>query len=97
MYYRISPDGQAVNNSSGQLRFKSIVSLPGNIKIKRVMIKRYIKKQVWKAYGVDIVEADAAYHWIVDAPIWQWRTRLWCVLHRTGVDLENLYKWVISK
>lgn len=61
------------------------------------MIKRYIKKKVWKSYGVGITEADAAYHWIVDAPIWQWRTRLWCVLHRAGVKAKELYEWIKSE
>ena len=60
------------------------------------VVKRIIKRRVWKSFGTCTTEADAAYRWVIDAPITQWSTRIWCVRHRGGEGYENLYEWIKS-
>ena len=59
------------------------------------MTKRTIKKKIW-ASTCSIDEAEAAFHWVTNAPFLQWRTRLWCVLHRGSKDYQTVYDWITS-
>ena len=55
-----------------------------------------IKKKIWKAFGTSTAEAEKAYKWVIDAPVKEWRTRLWCVLNRYGRSYQDVYEWLIE-
>ena len=56
----------------------------------------YIKKQAWRYSGTSVPHAERMYQWITDAPVRQWRMRLWCV--RNGQhDCGKLYDWLTGQ
>ena len=58
------------------------------------MIKRFIKKQIFKSNPTSVKFADDAFIWVINAPFRKWITRLWCVKHGGYVDYKELYDWV---
>lgn len=64
-------------------------------KIALLLFSKYIKKQAWKSCA-SLTISRQMYEWITDAPVRQWRLRLWCARHSYyDKSYEELYEWLI--
>lgn len=58
---------------------------------------KYIKKQAWKSCASFTISRQM-FEWVTDAPVWQWRQRLWCARHSYyDRSYEKLYDWLTHK
>lgn len=58
------------------------------------VLGRTVRKRIYAKLGVFGTErCDMAYRWVTDAPLTQWRTRLWCVSHSQG-NYGKAYVWI---
>lgn len=64
-------------------------------KIALLFFGGHIKKEAWKCSNASLSIAKSRYEWIIDAPVKQWRKRLWCIRHCKCRDsCEELYDWL---
>ena len=67
-------------------------------KIALFLLGRYIKKQAWKYSCASFAISEEMYKWITDAPVRQWRVRLWCIRHSyCAKSYEDLYEWLTRR
>lgn len=63
------------------------------------MIKKYIRKKIQAQLpDLPVESKDKLYHWVIDAPFWQWKDRLWCIKYYnygSGAH-EDAYTWVFN-
>lgn len=53
---------------------------------------------VWKhigAYGQR--QAEEAYQWLMQAPVWKRPLRLWCIKHRCASYYKDVYSWISNE
>lgn len=48
-------------------------------KIKR-MLRKWLKKRVYRQ-GISYSSNDERFKWVYDAPLREWKDRLWCIDH----------------
>ena len=63
------------------------------------LLRRYIRRKVWKRDGNNIVndpgDYDKVVEWIMEGYPFRWRARLWAVLHsKYRCYYKDLYEWL---
>ena len=62
-------------------------------KILLLILGKHIRKKVWLSSHNSTDKADELYNWVTNAPIRQWRTRLWCA-RQSYYDFHVLFNWI---
>lgn len=53
---------------------------------------------VWKHIGAcGTRQAEEAYQWLMQAPVWKRPFRLWCIKHRFASYYKDVYDWIRNK
>ncbi|MCI9608515.1 MAG: hypothetical protein HFJ94_10140 [Muribaculaceae bacterium] len=67
------------------------------------LIRRYLRKKLYRPSFVSVKidplqKANDDVGWILDAPLWQWRARYWCVVNESrGYPKEKLFSWLTDR
>lgn len=61
------------------------------------MLRKWLRKKIIKHTGAFSPYIEIRFNWVYDAPVWEWRDRLWCLSLAKGIEtlddvLHLLYK-----